>query len=134
MIVDAIMQEAIIALASSGIHAYLFPELKFSVASDHPVGIRYDAAGATRTGKEGHYMTFLTGRIDYLALGFDTEVVDKAEMLSQKTLRSLLCTGPFKKLGGDAFSCLKFFDIEAKIPQEGLASHKPQVIAETLAT
>jgi hypothetical protein len=135
-IIDQVIQEAIIALHSSGVYAYMFPELIISAAKDNPVGIRYNAAGATSAAGKGQYMTFLTGSIDYLALGFN-EIVDKAtekDMLSQKTLSSLLDEkGALKKhlssLGpgrDDHFSCLRLIDIEAKKRIEEQKTRKTQ--------
>jgi hypothetical protein len=95
---------------------YLFPELKLSVAADNPVEIGY------KTNEGKHYATFLTGSVDYLALGFNGEDSDSdsvQKLLKQRTLPSLL--KELKDLlpnGTHEFSCLRSLQIEAKKDEE----------------
>ena len=87
-----------------GMCTYLFPEMKFSIATDKPVAI-WHRTNSYSSQRAQTYTTFLTGSVDYLALNCDLTAMNldrisagkRQEILSQRTLSSLTDTnnGPF---------------------------------------
>ena len=141
IIIDRIVQEVITFLMSLGIYAYLFPEMKLSIATDRPISISYNKTDANRRVRS--YTTFLTGSVDYLVLGCGATLGSDRKsteryLLSQRTLSSLTeKDGPLDKIFSQGISNrFRLLHVEAKRDKENqkLKDYRPQAIGETLAT
>ncbi|PFH46439.1 hypothetical protein AMATHDRAFT_51052 [Amanita thiersii Skay4041] len=133
ILIDCMIQVVTHYLTSVVMHAFIFPELRLSVATDNPVLIDYiDNSGA----KSQQYRTFLTGSVDYLAFTHDFSQAmlgEVEELLSQTTSQSVFDVIKRAKLQEfAASSSVRLLHIEAKRGE--LLGHKPQVIGESLAT